>query len=159
MILFTLGAVIYRHFFSLSHLCFKYTSQVWTLNTGNGSLIYSLIPLIISFFIATLAINSSWTLWSILSMVLPNQFLTLCPCQRAAPIPFPLSFTVSGLSVPSLTANMVGNTQLYQSSQPLIHVAQLQLRPHHCITILYFAISACDAPIAFIVLLLYAVNL
>lgn len=99
---------------------FQYTSQVWTLNTGNGSLIYSPITQIISFFIGTLAMNSSWTLWSILSMVLPNQSLTLCACQRAAPIPFPLSLTVSGLSVPSLYCKH-GGKQTALPIQPASH--------------------------------------
>lgn len=99
---------------------FQYTSQVWTLNTGNGSLIYSPITHIISFFITTLAMNSSWTLWWILSMVLPNQSLTLCPCQRSAPIPFPLSLIVSGLSIPSLDCKH-GGKQTALPIQPTSH--------------------------------------
>lgn len=70
------------------------------------------------------------------------------------PPQYPSSVTHSGCFVCSFTGlQTVWQIQFYRSSRPHIHVAQFQLWPHHCTTILGFAISALDVPTTVIVLL------
>ena len=87
----TLGAAMCLNvIFSLSHLCFKYTSPESTLNNNNDSLLCSPI--------AHIPVASSWLLWSwthfgltplsVPSVGFPNQFSTLY-AKAATPIPFP----------------------------------------------------------------------